>query len=427
MLGTGPVRRRIEALIRDRLSTFRVVVLHGPRQSGKTTLARRLVGGGTFLSLDDPTLLPVALDDPVGFVAHRARPVVIDEIQRGGDDLVRAVKLAVDADPSHGQFLLTGSTSFLTVPVLSESLAGRAVFADLAPFSEVEIEGAAGGLLARLVDEPNHSGGSRPAQASLLGEPPSKVAQPEYAERIARGGYPEVLGLSAGDRRVWFDAYVRTTVSRDIVEVTGARRAAELPRLLRIIAARTAGGFVLQDVHRDLGMGSAATTADYVSYLEMTYLVARLPTWSPSAATRAKRHPKVYLTDTGLAAALLGVTAESLLDPTEPARGPLYETFAVNELRRQAAALDDPPGFHQYRDSRGREIDLVLESPGGRLICVEIKAGSTVRPADARTLGWFRDLTGDRFELGVVLYAGRHPVALADRIVALPLSYLWEL
>ena len=220
MSGTGPVRRRIEALIRDRLSTFRVVVLHGPRQSGKTTLARRLVGGGTFLSLDDPTLLPVALDDPVGFVAHRARPVVIDEIQRGGDDLVRAVKLAVDADPSPGQFLLTGSTSFLTVPVLSESLAGRAVFADLAPFSEVEIEGAAGGLLARLAEGPNHSGGSRPAQASLLGEPPSKVAQPEYAERIARGGYPEVLGLSAGDRRVWFDAYVRTTVSRDIVEVT---------------------------------------------------------------------------------------------------------------------------------------------------------------------------------------------------------------
>ena len=89
--------------------------------------------------------------------------------------------------------------------------------------------------------------------------------------------------------------------------------------------------------------------------------------------------------------------------------------------------LDDPPGFHQYRDSRGREIDLVLECPGGRLICVEIKAGSTVRPADARTLGWFRDLTGDRFELGIVLYAGRHPVALADRIVALPLSYLWKL
>ena len=177
----------------------------------------------------------------------------MDEVQRGGDDLVRAVKLAVDADPSPGAFLLTGSAGFLTVPVLSESLAGRAVFLDLAPFSDVEIEGGAGGLL---------------------------------------------------------------------------------PRLLRIIAARTAGGFVLQDIHRDLGMGSAATTADYVSYLEMTYLVAGLGTWATSAATRAKRHPKVYLTDTGLAAALLSVTAESLLDPAEPTRGPMYETFAVNELRR---------------------------------------------------------------------------------------------
>ena len=135
----------------------------------------------------------------------------------------------------------------------------------------------------------------------------------------------------------------------------------------------------------------------------------------------------MYLTDTGLAAALLSVTAESLLDPAEPTRGPMYETFAVNELRRQASALDSGVSFHQYRDSRGREIDLIVERSGGGLICIEVKAGSTVRPADARTLAWFRDLTGDRFDLGIVLYSGRHPLALSERIVALPLAYLWQL
>ncbi|MCY4424151.1 MAG: ATP-binding protein [Acidimicrobiaceae bacterium] len=411
--------------MRRALGAFRVVVLHGPRQSGKTTLSRRVIDGGTFLSLDEPALLPLALDDPTGFVAGRSRPVVIDEVQRGGDDLVRAVKLAVDADPSPGAFLLTGSTSFLTVPVLSESLAGRAVFLHLPPFSEVEIEGAARGLLARLVDPPRGSAAGSD-RSDLLQGPPSAVTRHQYSERICRGGYPEAVRLGDGDRRLWFSAYVHTAVTRDVVELTGARRATELPRMLRAVAARTAGELVMQDLHRDLEFGSIDTTADYLSYLEMTHLVTRLPGWATGAATRAKRRPKIHVADTGLAASVLGLTAESLSDPAAEGRGPLHETFAVVELLRQAAAIAPDLRFCHYRDSRGREIDLLIERPDGRLIALEVKAGATVRPADAKWLVWLRDLIGDRLEAGLVLYTGPRPLRLSDRILALPLSYLWQ-
>jgi len=421
------IDRRIEPVLRRYLRTFRVVALLGPRQSGKTTLARQVADGGVFLSLDNPDMLQAARDDPVGFVSDRPRPVVIDEVQRGGDDLLRAIKLAVDADQSKGSFLLTGSTNLLTVPHLSESLAGRMGIVELAPFSVSEAVGAAtAGLWAWIREHSKAGGDISDRYSGLLDEPASSHSRSDYAELICAGGYPEVQELSGAERTAFLRSLLSTIVARDIREVSGARRTVELPRIAAALAARTAGELVVEDVHRDTSFGSSQTTADYLAFLEMAYLTVSLPAWSTSAATRVKRRPKLHMADSAMAAALLGATPDSLSDPADPLRGPLHETFAANEVRKQISFTADGATLHHYRDRRGREVDLVVRLSDGRIVGIEVTAAMRAHGSKADTLRWLQDLLGDRFEFGIVLHGGEQPLRLAERIYALPMSFLWE-
>lgn len=255
--------------------------------------------------------------------------------------------------------------------------------------------------------------------------PPSSIGSADYLDRICTGGFPEATGLSERARRTWFRNYVRTVVERDVTELTGARRAQQLPRILALLTARTGGELVVAHIHSDSGLGSRSTTEDYIAYLQMTYLVHLLPAWSRNLTRKITRHPKVHLVDTGLAAQVLGKNPASLSRPADPARGPLYETFVLNELLRQAGWLDDEIRLHHLRDRDGVEVDIVAEAADGRVVAFEAKASSAVAPADARHLAWLRDKIGDDFIAGVVLYAGERPFTLGDRLLALPLSYLW--
>lgn len=427
------IQRRIERTLRERLANFRVVVLHGARQTGKTTLARLLANGGTFVSLDDQAQRDASLQDPRSFIEIRERPIIIDEVQRGGDALVREIKIAVDADPAPGAFLLTGSANFLTVPHLSESLAGRASFLDLLPLSATEHEHT-GGLLHELLADGVHqrrsSGTPRGAQLtdSVLADRTISSDTPrEYAERVAQGGYPALVSMSERMRSVWFDDYIRAVIARDVRELTGARKIDDLPRLLEAVAARTASELVIEDLRRDLGFGSRDTTADYLAHLRMLYLVHTLPGWATSAATRARRRPKLYVADTGLAASALRLRSSQLLDPAERMRGPLLETLAVNELAKQSTFADDDVALSHFRSADGRrEIDVIAETADGRVFGFEVKASRSVNSRHHRNLAWLRDALGDRFALGIVLYTGEISYRIDDRIVALPISALWD-
>ena len=413
------IDRHLRPRIDEALDAFRVVVLHGARQCGKTTLARLVTEqrGGTYVSLDDDAAREAALADPITFLADRRRPLAVDEIQLGGDRVVRAVKQLVDADPAPGRFLLTGSTNFLTVPAISESLAGRVRILRLCPLSERELSGGAPPDIGRWFEGP-----AGPAPLEPLG-------RDEYLRRLCRGGYPEAVRLDPAMRRDWFESYMETVIQRDLAALADIRKVAALPRLLRWTAALGGGEINVSAVSRRLGM-DRATILSYLEWLGVVFLIIRVPAWPRDLTARAARRPKIYLTDSGLAADLIGADPDGLAAPVHPAAGPLIETFAINEIARQVTASPDRIDLHHYRDHRGHEVDLILERPDGTIAAVEVKATRSPTAAQLGHVRWLRDRI-DRaapslFKAGTLLHTGNQAVTVGDRLHLRPLQTLWQ-
>ncbi|MCY4421476.1 MAG: ATP-binding protein [Acidimicrobiaceae bacterium] len=413
--------RRIEDEIREALESARIVVVTGPRQVGKTWAVRRVIGPeGKVHYLDNENTRTAALSDPHSFVeSGTGSTMAIDEIQLGSDALIRAIKLQADSSDRRGQFLLNGSANFLTVPHITESLAGRAVFLTMLPLSQGEINAAGDGLLDCSFTD----------QDRLLNVDAMPLRMADYLELICRGGFPEAVRTSSRrSRRRWFNGYVSSMATRDITRIEDVRHADLIPKLLRLLAARTGSEYVTVTVARAADC-DRRTVDRYVSLLEMTGLVHRLPAWSANLTARESRREKILICDTGLAAHLMRKEPDSLAVITDPARGPLVELFALNELHKQSLLSDRQPNLFHHRDHRGTlEADLVAEA-AGEVVAWEVKASGSVSPADARGLRRIRDRIDQAgpgtFRNGIVLYAGTEAFALGDRLTALPLSALW--
>ena len=413
--------RRIVEEIRDALRSARIVVVTGARQVGKTWAVRQVVtDAGRVHFLDNENTRTAVLTDPHGFVRSGAgSTMAIDEIQLGGDALVRAIKAAADAGDERGQFLLNGSANFLTVPHITESLAGRAVFLTMLPLSQGEIASTSDGLLDRSFID-------RDGLLDLGGSP---LGVRDYVELICRGGFPEAVRTTSWRaRHRWFSGYLSSIATREIRRLEDVRDAALIPKLLRLLAARSGSEYVAATVARAADC-DRRTVERYVSLMEMTGLVHRLGAWSANLTARESRREKLLICDTGLAAHLLRKEPASLADVLDPTRGPLVELFALNELRKQALVSERRPELFHYRDHRGAvEVDLVAEA-AGEVVAWEIKASSSVSGADARGLRRMRDRMDEvwpgTFRNGIVLHAGHEAFSLGDRLTALPLSSLW--
>lgn len=413
--------RHARPLVDEVRSWARVCVINGPRQCGKSTLLRAVhaTTGGDLVSLDDPPLRSAAKDDPIGFLQALSRPAFIDEIQLGGDDLVRAIKLAVDRAPDRGSFIVAGSTRFLTVASISESLAGRAGFVDLWPLSQGEIAGR----------QPERFLDAAFLEPDQFATSPSDVGEPrrDTIERICAGGFPDVvLTPNRRARRGWIDSYVRTVAQRDVAMVTGIRGADQLQRLTRVLAAQTASELKAAEAARRLG-ADVDTVRSYLNLLETAYVFHRLPAWSRNLTAKAVRSPKLHMVDVGLAAQLLDLGVDRLLRPGEVALGALLETFVAGELARQRTWSEVPHDLSHFRDRDGSEVDIVAERHSGEIIGIEVKAAHSVNQADARGLRVLRDRLGGAFIHGFVIHLGERPLPLGDRLTALPIKALWSI
>lgn len=406
-------------MLLESLAAFRAVVVQGARQVGKSTLVGGVAvrRGSGVVSLDREEDMRAALDDPGDLLRRLGTPAVIDEVQRGGDRLVLAIKQRLDADRSAGQFILTGSSNFLTTPALSESLAGRIDLLTLWPLSMGELSNGPDGFVDRAFTD----------EAALLGHQGGTPERAAYLELVCRGGYPEVQRLAPRARRRWFERYVETVLRREVETAADLRRFDALIALTRLLIARTGSEIVVSRLAHDVGLDRATAEA-YLAWIESTFLVHRLPAWSRSAGTKVVHRPKLHVCDSALGAAILGKDAAALDRRNEPMTGPLVESFAIAEIAKQLTWSQTSARLHHFRDRDGVEVDAVIEAADGRVVGVETKASTVPRPEDATPLRILRDRvdrTGSDFVAGVVLHTGDRRVRLGDRLYGLPLADLW--
>lgn len=401
-------RRLIEAL-----ADSPAVLIHGPRQCGKTTLAQ-VVGermGYGYITFDDDVARGAAQSDPAGFVADLPKRSILDEVQRV-PSLFAALKTAIDRKRVAGRFILTGSANVLLVPRLADSLAGRLEILRLHPLAQCELARRAPGFLDTLF-----AGGFKTRQTERLAG--------QLAERIAAGGYPAALVRPAGRRRtVWYRDYLDALVQRDVRDLARINSLDALPRLLTLAAAQTAQMLNVSSLAAPFQL-SRPTIHDYVTLLERVFLVEKLPPWHSNRLSRLVKTPKLHVGDTGLACALLGLDS-SALAADRPLLGHFLETFVFQELRRQASWHDDPLTFFHYRDRDDAEVDIVIERGARLLAGVEVKAAATVTSTDFRGLRKLKEAAGKRFACGVVLYDGEICAGFGDGMYAVPLRALWE-
>ena len=404
--------RNSEHSIRVALTDTPVVSINGPRQSGKTTLAKKLANADwTFLSLDDQNTIRSARDDPIGFIKGLNR-AIIDEVQRV-PELMYAVKYSVDNDDRPGRFLLTGSAQIQRLPYVKESLAGRMEIVPLYPLSPSEI-----------------CNSGIPSFLSLLfeGEAPNNgefITGNDPIDIVVTGGFPRVLSKSNESRKnKWLSTYVDSLLEKDATDVRAFESADGLSLLAKVIAQYSGQLTNFSEIAKNTKT-SAKTVSRHIRLLEQIFVVGLLQPWFRNGLNRLVKTPKLHFIDSGLLNTLKGCSSKRI-ERDRSLFGSILESFVYSELLKQVSWSESSISMYHYRDKDQAEIDFVLESNAGYIVGIEVKASSTVKSNDFRGLRKLLTIEPENFKIGVVLYDGTQILPFGDRMFAVPISAMWQ-
>ena len=402
------IRRAIEPVLRNAAREFPVIVLTGPRQSGKTTLLRHVFGGThDYVSLDAPDIRAAALADPRGFFDLHARPVILDEIQHA-PDLLSYIRAAVDEQRGRkGHFLLTGSQNLVLAQQVAESLAGRAGMFQLLPLSQRETSGA--GERSLLWRKSRRWPSASPRHGGALWS------------ALLRGSFPELAVEDRRDAGAWFTSYVQTYLERDVRNLRQIGDLAAFQSFIRVLAARSGQLLNLADISRDLGV-ALNTAKAWLGVLEATYQVVVVRPYFENVGKRLVKTPKVYFTDTGILSYLTSV-ATAAHAAAGPMAGAIIETAVLGEILKDRLNRGLAPRIHFWRTSTGSEVDFLLEDEG-QLMAIEVKAGATPRPAMADGIHALRQDLKGRLGAGYVIHTGPGVLPLGQGVTAVPFGLL---
>ncbi len=413
------IKRKITKQIMEALQGFPVVYLNGPRQAGKSTLVQSLAAKqwpADYVTFDEATQLGAAEANPESFLRAYQDKLILDEVQMV-PGLFRPLKMLADEarlankKSANGRYLLTGSANIMALPTLSDALVGRMHVLTLYPLSALEVMGGKGDFLAKLM-------------ANQF-KPATIKKKDALVDVIERATFPEITDQNSSRRRQWFESYITTILQRDVRQIADIAKLGVLPNLLKVLAGRVGGLINETDIGRSIRQ-NAVTSKNYRVLLQMMFLTFDVKPWFRNTGKRLVKAPKGYLVDTSLLAHLQQIDMKKI-ELSEPhVFGHVFENFVATELTKQLASLDVSAELHHFRTSDGKEVDFVLECSNGRLAAIEVKGRDAISPDDFKGLRELKNLVGDDFISGIVLYRGNKIVPFDDNLWAVPVDMMWK-
>jgi len=393
------IRRKLKNTILEMLEVFRIVAINGPRQSGKTTLQKLIAKEKDikYYTFDDIDIFNTASSDPKGFISYISKEnVAIDEVQLV-PEIIPVIKMCTDEQNRKGMFLLTGSSNMFKNSKIKESLAGRMVSFSLFPLSYSEINNRDINIIDKLFSDDFNN----------LKMNFESIEKEEFVSAVINGGYPEVYNLPTKVKKAWFDFYIKARITKDIatIENVDLHKISYLDKLLKILAGQISSLVNYKNIANSIGLADK-TVAKYIQILEALYIIKLIPAYSNNQLKRVVKSPKVHFIDTGLASYLLNIDVKSIMLKQNDSYGNLVESFVYSELIKHQSYADTNIDIFHYRDLQKKEVDFVLEASDGRVVGLEIKSGTNLKPEHFKGLVALAKTISKKDFKGIVLYGG---------------------